>query len=140
MWLFYQFSVQYSIMLVLSNKCLTCLIWRWTARWKHKFPLSLYLNTTRYRFSKGLLKKTVESKSFIYFEAIYFSFSWDNSDFYYWNEVLTEFCTLSLVLWAKNKIGSTEFCNLMTCLMYPLKTITFILKYFSHAELFFSLV
>lgn len=85
-------------------------------------------------------EKAVGTKGFIYFEAISFLFSWDDSVFYHWNEALTEFCTLSLVLLAKNKMGSTELCNLLICLMYPLKTTTFILKYFSACRFLFSLI
>lgn len=84
-------------------------------------------------------KKAVGTKRFSYFEEISFLFSWDNSVFYYWNEALTEFCTLSLVLLAKNKMGSTELCNLLICFIFPLKITTFILKYFSSCWFLFSL-
>lgn len=84
-------------------------------------------------------EKAVGRKSFIYFEAIFFLFSKDSSVFYHWNEALRDFCTLSLVLLAENKMGSTELWNLSICLMYPLKT-TFILKYFSSCWFLFSLI
>lgn len=85
-------------------------------------------------------KKAIWTKGFMYFEAMYFLFSWDNSLFYYWNEALTEFFTVSLVLLVNNKMRSTELCNLLICLMDPLKTTTFSLKYFSTCWFSFSLI